>query len=135
MQFPIIRVRNKGEQGEGFVIGTNHHHQLKVTNDGNIEFVNVQCMDSTGSDEGYGYEFVTTEDTCWENQIEFGSIWDILNIYGEYLGVQDGECAEEFNKCLEQLRKVFDKAKRGQQEKEDEMHQKLFEKYFQNSTK
>jgi len=53
-------VKNKGEKGNGFIVGTNHHHELQLTEDGNIKFVNIQCMDATGKDGGY--EFIAKED-------------------------------------------------------------------------
>ena len=112
MKFPIIRVKNKGEKGNGFIVGTNHHHKLILDENGNIKFVNIQCMDATGKYPGYGYEFITKKGLMDEDEeISFGTVWDILNIYAKHIGILDNkELTKEFNDVLKNLENVFTKS-------------------------
>lgn len=60
MLVPIIKVRDKYSKNE-HIVGQNHHDKLVVNEEGQLHYVNWQCMDGTGADEGYGYEFVGYE--------------------------------------------------------------------------
>lgn len=60
MLVPVIKIRDKYSQEE-FTVGANHHDHLVLDENGAIRYVNWQCMDGSGADEGYGYEFVGEE--------------------------------------------------------------------------
>lgn len=108
MIFPLIKVRDKRSNG-GYILGTDPaHHELLVDENGSLQFYNSQSGDRTGK---HGtFEFIA-EQGSYGMEIKFGTIWDVLNIYGENLGVQDSVLYEEFENALRKLERVFQKAK------------------------
>lgn len=132
MKFPLIRIREKGSNDKGYFLGLDEaHHMLILDSNGNLKFHNIQCCDGTGKHGSF--EFVTTKG-YWGDEIEFGNIWDILNIYKEHLQIQEFQLDEEFNKALQQLKIVSDKAISLKEKEYDEMVQNLFEEINKEKT-
>ena len=73
MLVPVIKIKDK-YSGNVRIVGTDHHDHLVVTEDGQLHYINWQCMDGTGG-EGYGYEFVGKEipidEYSTETHVEF----------------------------------------------------------------
>ena len=129
MEFPIIRVRDKGEKGKGFVVGANHHHKLIVGENSNIQFVNLQNSDATGKEDGYGYEFVSKKGFWGEKLIEFGSIWDILSLYSKDIGIKENGLDKEYKDVLKKLKAICEKSISLNEEEKDKMIEEIFKKY------
>ncbi len=122
----MIKVRTKGTKNEGVFVGADKaHHQLILDSNGNLQFFNIQCCAGTGKIGDY--EFVTKK-SDWGNEVEFGTIWDVLNIYSEFLGIQN---SKEFDNVLQQLKVVFDKAIAVKNKKLNEFIQKILADTFE----
>lgn len=80
MLFPIIRIREKGDKDKGRIVGTNSHDLLKLDEDGNIKYVNLQCMEGTGKHSCF--EFVAKKEMFTE-EIQLVSFEELIKIYME----------------------------------------------------
>lgn len=109
MKFPIIKIRDKGSKGPGFLVGIDErHHELMVDENGNLEFLNVQCCDGTGVDGGF--EFVAKKDDFGAS-IDWGNIWDLIDIaFSRYDILNDNCLKKDFAAAVKTLKCVFDKA-------------------------
>lgn len=102
MMFPIIRIRNKGEKGKGRIVGTDVHDMLIPDKNGDIEYLDLQCMDGTGKDGSF--EFVGKKDDMFKASIEFVDIDTLLKIYAEQTKMS---CEAERN-IRDFAKKMFD---------------------------
>lgn len=125
MKFPIIKVRDKGTDEEGFFLGTDHHHKLILDGNGDLQFFNAQCCDGTG--ELGTYEFIAQEGH-FGFEIELVDIVQLLNIYKDTLGLNKHRVIKtRFEKVMSEFCKVlYDYSIiQDKEEKEKEMMDKL----------
>ena len=124
MKFPIIKVRDKGSNDKGYCLGVDEaHHQLILDNNSNLKFFNAQCCDGTGNDGTF--EFVT-RNGCYGKDIEFGDIFDLININKDYLHIKDDQLLKKYEIAVDQLKNVFSEAENAR----DEYLESLVENYF-----
>lgn len=108
MLFPLIKVKRKGSYEPGVYVGEDKlHHTLLLDENGNIKFHDDKTKGETGKDGEY--EFVATN-LLRGHRIRFVSVFDILNIHGEHLGIQDSELNDEFDIALQYLKFIFERA-------------------------
>lgn len=105
--------------------------KIILDSNGNLQFHNIQCCDCTG--EHGSFEFVTTKG-YWGDEVEFGDVWDILNIYKEYLEISKFKLDEEYNEVLNQLKTIFDKAIELREREKEQMMQDLFKEMYKEKT-
>lgn len=102
MKVPVIKVRDKYSKTERLV-GTDHHDKLIINKDGQLHYVNWQCMDGTGSDEGYGYEFVgypvQEDEFLIEMHVEFMEVEDYVKLIRS-LDAEEKELNEQMDKMF-----------------------------------
>jgi hypothetical protein len=113
MLFPVIRVRDKGTKDDGVIVGSNSHHKLELDHNGNIKFVNVQCMDSTGI--GGGYEFVAKKG-YYDYEIEMVNFDRLLEIYKDQIKLS---CEDE-RKIRDMINSHFEEQVRENKLDEDD---------------
>ncbi|MHB1654614.1 MAG: hypothetical protein ACYCVD_19390 [Desulfitobacteriaceae bacterium] len=125
MEFPIIKVRDEGTRGEGFFVGTDHHHKLILDYNGNIQFFNIQCNDGTGKDGSY--EFITQEG-FFGNEIQLVNITELLNIYKYTEGIhKHAEIRTRFDKVMLELSSILNDYEIIQDKEEKEMMGKVLD--------
>lgn len=132
MIFPLIRVRAKGDSHNGYLLGSDvAHHKLILDDNGSLKFHNIQCSDGTGKHGSF--EFVTTEG-YWGDEIDFGDIWDILDIYKKHLRISKFQLDKEYDEAIRQLKAVFDNAIELKAREDEQIIQNLFEEFYKEKT-
>ena len=83
MRFPIIKVKDKGKDGDCVhIVGKNSHDVLRIDSEtGAIHYYNLQCGDGTRD----GFEFVGQENEYYGPRIEFVSFAELLEIFKDEL--------------------------------------------------
>lgn len=130
--FPIIKIRNKGESGQirkhNYVGFDRAHHRLLLDENGNIKFLNLQSYSGTGKHGDM--EFVSKVEEAEfgvEHHIEFGTIFEVLNIYSESINIDDNKLSKEFNDVVFQLKEITEKAEKLNAEKRQKILDDMFE--------
>lgn len=80
MLFPVIRIRTKDYKDKGRIIGTNSHDELVINENGDIHYLNLQCMDGTGKHGSF--EFVGGKGH-YGPEIQFVNFEELIKIYME----------------------------------------------------
>lgn len=80
MLFPIIRVKDKGKEGRGRILGTNSHDVLIVNEQGSIDYLDLQCMGRTGEHGSCEFVAESIEDFPYP-VVEFVTFEQLIEIY------------------------------------------------------
>ncbi|SFV08022.1 hypothetical protein SAMN05421543_1414 [Alicyclobacillus macrosporangiidus] len=78
-RFPLLMIREKGDEGPGRIVGTDSHDLLYVDETGSIRYRNLQNNEGTGPHSIY--EFVTVDDPFMGKEIKMVSLSDLVAAY------------------------------------------------------
>ena len=81
MLYPIIKVRDK-QTGTEHIVGENIHDALSITENGQLQYINYQCLDGTGDDGAY--QFVDGTEGNYR-EIEFVTLDQLIDMAAEHL--------------------------------------------------
>lgn len=128
MLFPIIKVHDKLHKNQEIIVGEDErHHILLVEKDGNLKFLNVQCCDGTG--KGGSYEFLS-RNGYFGDEIEFGTIFDILTLYAKNIQSNESGFEDEYQLILNELSQLYEKAVKAQSQKNENFFNRTSDTYL-----
>lgn len=80
MKFPVIKVIDK-DSNRSHIVGTNHHDQLVINENGSISYLNLQILEGTGPRGAYNFQ----SNSSFEKQmiVEFVSFEELQELYQE----------------------------------------------------
>lgn len=108
MLYPIIRVRDK-QTGKEHIVGENIHDALSITENGQLQYINYQCLDGTGDDGAY--QFVDGTEGNYR-EIEFVTLDQLIDMAAEHLEEATKAKIESYKAMRERMDEEMQKARK-----------------------